>query len=116
MAGLENTYLKYHINIFAAFKKVALALTVLLPLETSATEELSFRAALIGTLASNKKAQAFYETTNFSRIWTDSSVTSAARRIAFLKALEVADTHALPEDEYQLRDIIDHLKSCHIFK
>ncbi len=110
MAGLENTYLKYHINIFAAFKKVALALTVLLPLETSATEELSFRAALIGTLVSNKKAQAFYETTNFSRIWTDSSITSAARRIAFLKALEVADTHALPEDEYQLRDIVDHLK------
>ena len=80
-------------------------------LQAFATESLSFKLGLLAEISSNKNISAYYEERDFAPIWIDSSVESADRRAALLKALAAVTLHALPEQKYGRDALVEGLDS-----
>ena len=103
---------KKNFSIVCSFVRVLL---LLIPIQAFSEQNLSFRVALISTLKFDQQAQAYYKKTNFTPIWIDSTLESAARRAALLRALKDANVHALPEGVYQLTEIINSLRTSYSY-
>ena len=90
---------------------LAICLWLGVAIQAIAEESLSFKLGLLAEISSNKNISDFYEERDFAPIWIDSSVESAERRAALLKALAAVSLHALPEQKYGRDALVEGLYS-----
>ena len=90
---------------------LAICLWLGVAIQAFAEESLSFKLGLLAEISSNKNISAYYEERDFAPIWIDSSVASAERRAALLKALDAVSLHALPERKYGRDALVEGLVS-----
>ena len=65
-----------------------------------AAQSLGFKQAVAEAASQDKDIAAFYKEIGYKPIWTSSSRADRKRREAFLTALEMAPSHALPTERY----------------
>ena len=90
---------------------LAIGLWLSIAIQAFAEESLSFKLGLLAEISSNKDISAYYEERDFAPIWIDSSVESADRRAALLRALDAVSVHALPEQKYGRDALVEGLYS-----
>lgn len=77
-----------------------------------AEESLAFKLGLLAEISTNNSILDYYEERDFAPIWIDSSVESAGRRAALLKALDAVSLHALPDRKYGRDALVKGLNSA----
>ena len=85
------------ISALAFFLSVALLALFTEPARAQVT---AFMQSVAESAASDREIAAFYRETGYQPIWTEPDGTSKARREAFLRAIEDAPAHGLPEGRY----------------
>ena len=70
----------------------------------------SFKEGVFQASSDNRVLSAFYKSQNYEGLWTARGSKARNRRIAFLKALEMAPSHGLPATRYRLDEIEAEIK------
>ena len=91
---------------------LTIGLCLVLVIQAFAEESLAFKLGLLSELTSNKNISDYYEERDFAPIWIDSSVESAGRRAALLRALDAVSLHALPARKYGKDALVEGLNSA----
>ncbi|WP_208348440.1 L,D-transpeptidase family protein [Pseudaestuariivita rosea] len=82
----------------------------------SSASNLKFKQALAEAAASDRDIAAFYKSRGYEPIWVGSGSKDRQRRQAFLKALQAADDHGLPEKAYPIDTIRSNLRAANTIR
>lgn len=94
------------------FSAIFCVLTLLAMPSPSHAQSTAFKQAIAEEAARDQDISAFYQSRQYSPIWTGKGNRDRARRAALLDALEAADMHGLPTTRYDVSAIKAQMQSA----